>query len=668
MDQSHKVQPSKLLIRYALALSLLVVCVLGGHGLHIITGKQGALDEEVINVSGRQRMLSQRIVLLAERYLQTEDPAYAELLEQSLTLFEDSHAWIMTEAVPSGTPVETHYTSATGAMLDQRSQRFVDLGRDILNSPGGLDGASVTLRRLENIAIVDLLRDLNTAVDLFEDAANARAARLEQIQIFVVAVTILVLLIEVVLIFYPAHRAMASMINRLQFQAWHDEMTNLANRPKLIGHVSALFNDRSVDHGRVFVLALDLDGFKDVNDTLGHPVGDQVLRRVALALEAKLATCPRLKDHIVARIGGDEFLVAGRAPGGDVQSFVRALSNDLIAAVELPITVNLDEERKTQCLVGVSIGYAFGSQADGNVDLLLSNADIALYESKRRGKGVATAFSQSMRDAAERRHYRTQEIKVGVKDFEFEAFFQPQVDLRSDRLVGVEALARWKHPAHGLIGPSEFMDLAEGIHVLNAIDGQISLYAFQAMQQSRARGCDLGKLSINASETSLKDPEFCDLLFRVAMIHDINPADVTVEILEDVLIKNEADDAIQTIHKLSRAGFGVAVDDFGTGQSSLSRISHLDISAIKIDRSLTEQAGAGKMDKILRATAAMAKGLDATLVAEGIETEDQRAAMAALGADVGQGFLWSKPLPIEELLIWVGDRASRKFRIVSGGK
>jgi EAL domain-containing protein (putative c-di-GMP-specific phosphodiesterase class I) len=311
----------------------------------------------------------------------------------------------------------------------------------------------------------------------------------------------------------------------------------------------------------------------------------------------------------------------------------------------------------------VSIGYSLSEQTGGNIDVFLSNADLALYESKRLGKGVATAFTRGMREAVESRHHMNTEIKSGIKGMEFLAYFQPQINLEDGALVGVEALARWHHPEQGLIGPDQFIAMAEESSMIDALDGQIMLHAFQAHQQSRIEGFDLGKLSINASGQALRDPDFCDLLFNVAMGHDIHTTQVTVEILESIFIQEDTDPAIQTLQKLRRAGFGVAIDDFGVGYSSLSRISRGEISAIKVDRSLVQMSGTGNMDHILRATVAMAKGMNATLLAEGIETEAQRGAMKTLGFEVGQGFLWSKPLPITELKQWMLLRRVKDLRL-----
>jgi diguanylate cyclase (GGDEF)-like protein len=530
-------------------------------------------------------------------------------------------------------------------------------------TPGSQTAVDLT-NRLEELVVVDLLRDLNAAVGLFEDAANTRQIYMERVQLAAVIATLLILALEIILIFYPAHLTMVGMIGRLRREAWHDPLTGLTNRARFMARVSDMFNDPDKAK-RVMVLALDLDGFKAVNDTLGHPVGDQVLKTVAKTLEARLQSETRLGDRVVARFGGDEFMICGYLPSGDLETFCVELGDTLISEIEVPIAVTLGDGRMDRCVVGVSIGYSLSEQTGGNIDIFLSNADIALYESKRRGKGVATAFRRSMRDAAESRHHQTTELKSGIRGMEFLAYFQPQISLEDGKLVGVEALARWHHPERGLIGPDQFIAVAEEFHLIDALDGQIMMDAFQAFQQSRKQGFDFGKLSINASGLALRDPDFCDLLFNVAVGHDIHPSHVTVEILENIFIQEDTDPAIQTLQKLCRAGFGVAIDDFGVGYSSLSRISRGEISAIKIDRSLVRLAGTGNMDSILRATATMAKGINATLLAEGIETEAQRVAMKALGVEVGQGFLWSKPLPISELKQWIILRRDNGLRLVS---
>lgn len=655
-EEKFRVDPTQMMRRYIMALGLLLVFILGGYGLNVYTAKLGVLDAQVINVSGRQRMLSQRIVLLASRYVETQSEVYRSKLEQGVTQFAESHDWLVENAIAPGSAAETHYFSVNGARLDERSREFVVLAQKILAA----DAISADLRAdvawLEDEALNDLLVDLNFAVSLFEQSANARLDALRNIQLATVVLTITVLLLEIVLVFYPSHLSMTGVISKLRYQALNDQLTGLANRVQFMEHVRKAFERAPDSQDRICILALDLDGFKDVNDTLGHPAGDQVLVHVARSIEKVLAQANGLSDSIGARIGGDEFLICTRVEEGDVLKRAQDLGQQVIDAVELPITVSLDGARQEKCIVGVSIGYAFAADTVGNIELFLSNADIALYESKRRGKGVATAFEPSMREAAELRHHRTQELKVGLKSLEFQAFFQPQIDLTTGRLFGVEALARWRHPKHGLVGPKDFLAFADECNMLDTLDGQVILNALEAFSQSKANGIDLGRLSLNTSEASLRDPDFCDLLLRIADLHNVHPGEVTIEVLEEVLIHGNADPALTTIRNLASAGFGIAIDDFGIGQSSLSRVSHLNVSCIKIDRSLTVQAGTQAMQKILAATSAMAQGLGARLIAEGVETPAQMSELKDFGVEVAQGYLWSKPLPIDQMNEWASAR------------
>lgn len=656
MDKiKSQINPRQSLVRYIVALALLFVFIAGGHALHVLTAKQGVHDAQVINVSGRQRMLSQRIALLSLRYSETQELEYLQALEASLDQFEDGHLWIVQNAVHSGTAIFDHYFGQFGAQLDERSRQFVEFGREMISSRSSGFDQSQAAEVLETIALNDLLFDLNVAVGLFETAANARLQRLRTIETIAVGMTLLILILEILLVFYPSHVAMSGLISRLKFQAWNDELTGLANRTCFLNHVEDQIA-QAKDLDRIFVLALDLDGFKDVNDTLGHPVGDQVLVQVARSLETVLQQAEGLEDSMAARVGGDEFLIYGCAGDLTAQEAARSLANAVIEAVEVPIPVRLDGKRDERCLVGVSIGLALASEAKGSIDVFLSNADIALYESKARGKGVATAFQPSMRETAELRHHRTQELKAGLKSFEFEAFFQPQIDLQTGALHGVEALARWHHPQKGLIAPRDFLSFAEEANVVDALDGQVILSALEAYRRSRDAGFALGRLSLNVSDASLCDPEFCDLLGRIADLNDVRPGEIAVEVLEEALVHGNADLVMETIQKLSMAGFGITIDDFGIGQSSLARVSHLNVSALKIDRSLTVQVGAPAMKKILMASAAMAQGLGAKLLAEGIETPGELSEMKSLGVGVGQGYLWSRPMPLDELENWLEQR------------
>lgn len=663
MRRHHRIEPAKLAIRYVMGLALLVLFVLGGHGLHIVTGQQGALDEEVLNVSGRQRMLSQRILLLAHKYNENSESRYETMLSESVETFANSHDWITSNAVVPGTAVHSHYFSTVGADLNKRSLEFVDLATTLRAYDPGSAAAVALTAKLEEIALLDLLGDLNAAVGLFEAAANQRALTLERIQFAVVAATLFIIILEVLLIFYPAHRTMTGMINRLRHQAWHDQLTGLINRAEFVERTESLIDRCRDDLERVIVFGLDLDGFKQINDTMGHPAGDLVLQSVAATLRDELKAIEDVSEVHVSRVGGDEFLISLHTNSARPNAVALRVGKQLIDAVEQPIAVTTDEKKSLDCTVGVSIGYAQLSQTNGDIEAALGNADIALYRSKRGGKGIVTAFKPEMRRQIEQEHHVRHELRTAIRGLEFRAFFQPQIDLKTGRVAGVEALARWNHPEKGIVGPADFIEMAEEVMLIDALDGQIILNAFQEFKRCCSNGVDLGTLSVNTSGLALRDPEFCEVLTKVAAAHGIRPQQVTVEVLENILLKDD-DPSLDTIRKLSQAGFGVAIDDFGVGFSSLARVGYLNVSAIKLDRLLTSQVDNSNMSKVLQATAAMAKGLDAKLLAEGIETASQLQMMRSIGVEVGQGFYWAQPMSADDLYDWVKDKHRYCLKVV----
>lgn len=663
MQRKSRIEPGQLVVRYILALMLLVSFVLGGHALQIMTSKHGALDEEVINVSGRQRMLSQRIVLTAHRYSETQSDNYRMLLNDSIQLFEDSHKWLVENALVPETPSHKHYLSELGPQLDARSQAFIAMARRLENGSDGSVPIEQFAQNLEDLALVDLLADLNAAVGLFETAANQRTALLERIQFGVVAATLIVLLLEVILILYPTHRTLVGMIRRLRYQAWHDQLTGLINRPEFIFRTQKLADQNVNDMQRVLVMALDLDGFKQINDTLGHPAGDEVLKSVSQILKDTLTDASDIDAYHLSRVGGDEFLIALSVANGNPTEAVLKIGASLIEAVKRPITVDIGNGQTAHCDVGVSIGFASLRQAGGDVEVASGNADIALYASKRAGKGRTTQFLQSMRDEIDQENSAKDELKKAIQGLEFEPFFQPQIDLNTGTLIGVEALARRKYPNRDL-GAKEFIGLAEELRLADALDGQIILRAFQDFNRCLSKGIDLGILSVNTSSLALRETDFCDLLFNVASAHHISPDRVTIEVLENTLVQSESDPAIETLRKLSRAGFGITIDDFGIGFSSLARVGHLNVSAIKVDRSITSEAADPGVRKVLQATASMATALDAKLMAEGIETAEQLQIMRSLGVSAGQGFLWAHPMSTTELCDWVRDQNRHRLHVV----
>lgn len=651
----RRVSPKRILIRYMVATGLLAAAILGGYTKSMISVKKGLLYEEIINIAGRQRMLSQRIVLVAMRYSETRNPAYLTELDRGIGTFLTSHEWLL-ERVEEGSTIWAHYFDPSGARLDKRSRRFAELAATFLDSSGPLSAqnAGNILPQLEAMALQSLLADLDRTVKLFEEAANQRSADRELTRFLTITVALILILSKALLLFYPAHRQLEGMIERLRTQAEVDALTGLANRRHFMAEAQRLLAEHADEPERLVLIAMDLDGFKHINDTLGHPAGDTVLRSVASRLEWLTSDFSGLDEVLLARPGGDEFLaLVVIAKGATAMGAARALSSAIIAEVERPVEVPMGDGKQQECHVGASLGVAHACRDIAVVDTLLANADIALYASKHAGKGHATEFSTAMRHDSERRNRWALEIKRGLQEFEFKPFFQPQVEISTGRVVGLEALARWEHPKHGLISPAEFVEQVDQAYKTDALDGQIILQAIEALRRCRDNDLFVERMSVNVSGLSLSDPDFAQSFAALARAHDLRPQDFAVEILETIVMDAGQGAALAAVQRLKRAGFAVAVDDFGTGYSSLESVALISGSILKLDRSLVSQMHEARIGKILEAAVAMGHGLDSQVYAEGVESAEHLQRLSALGVDVAQGYLIGPAMCLDDTFAWL---------------
>lgn len=643
--------PRRLLRRYVVSIGLVTVMVLGGFGLNLYTVRQGVDAEEAISISSDQRMLSQRIVLSALRYDDTQNPEYRRLLVQHLMRFTNNHNWLL-ERIPENTSMWTHYFNPNWAALDSRTRHFISVTWGIVHANTHKRTPPEMLTKIEALAF-DLLEDLSRATALFERTARERTEWLASMQVIAMLATLAVIGLKAAFVFAPTHRQLSMMIQRLGIQAERDPLTGLNNRREFMSRSQALLATHQDNLDPVFLLAADLDGFKEINDTLGHPAGDVALRKVAEHLRRVVGEHPALEASVLARPGGDEFLAFGVVRQGNTAEIVQVLADTLIAAVEEPIYVTLGDLKASECRVGVSIGIALGADSGGNIDVLVSNGDIALYESKRAGKGVATAFTRALRSEAERRNLWNNEIRRGLKEMEFKPFFQPQIELGTGRVVGLEALARWHHPEHGIIGPDMFMDQVENAHRADALDGQIILSAVECLRACRDNGIMIERMSVNVSETLLRDPLFADSFCELIAAHSLKPSDFAIEVLETVVLSAGEDEAVAAVRRLQRAGFMVAIDDFGIGYSSLESVTLIGGSILKIDHSLVSQMRDPRTEKVLDAATAIGRGLGARLFADGIESLDQMQRLQDLGVECVQGHLICQPVPLVDVQNWM---------------
>ena len=399
MPPLNDFQSKNLLRRYFVAVTVLVLLIFGGYPLHFDTSRKSVLDQEIINVSGQQRMLSQRIALLAHWLLhdEVENNRTSTIMLESIKNFEHNHEWIMSNRIILRPEIESHYLGAAGPNLDHRTKEFLRLSKTLLSGKQTEAQFAKNVKYIEVEASDPFLKDLDHAVKLFEVAANGRAERLDLIQRIAVAATLIVLFIEIFFIFYPGYKKMQLLIQHLNIKASTDDLTGLENRSGSLARLRALFEDNPKKIARTVLFAVDLDDFKGLNDTFGHPAGDQILQNIAHVMNQTLANDERLDFYCTSRTGGDEFILwACVSSLFDQKTVVRTLCQQLDQRVNKPIKIRLLDHKIHECNVNVSIGYVLGQSPHTSVETLLSRADMALYFSKSRGKGVATEFTSVM--------------------------------------------------------------------------------------------------------------------------------------------------------------------------------------------------------------------------------------------------------------------------------
>ena len=432
---------------------------------------------------------------------------------------------------------------------------------------------------------------------------------------------------------------------RVRHMAHHDALTGLPNRAlfttRLEVAVARLRGECRLEDHRpapaiadwmVAVLFLDLDHFKDVNDTLGHTAGDELLRLVA----ARVGRCLRAEDTL-ARLGGDEFAIlleelADRERAAEV-------ANRVLAAVSAPFVLDGHE-----ALVGTSVGIALGSCRDEGVDpaLLLRQADLALYEAKAEGRGTCRFFQAGMHAALQRRKDMERDLRQALTDGTLEVHFQPMVSLARRRIVGAEALVRWPHPEYGMVPPGEFIPLAESAGLI----GELGAWVLRTAC-ARAARWDGQCLAVNLSPEQVRRPGLVELVTAVLADTALAPHRLELEITEGLLLHDTAA-TLATLARLRALNVCIVLDDFGTGYSSLSYLRRFPFSKLKVDRSFVAgmAADAGTA-AIVQAVITLGGSLAMRVSAEGVETEEQLSLLRAMGCGEAQGYLLGRPCPAE---------------------
>jgi diguanylate cyclase (GGDEF)-like protein len=420
----------------------------------------------------------------------------------------------------------------------------------------------------------------------------------------------------------------------LEHQALHDALTGLPNRTLLYDRVQQSISKLQREDGSMVLLMMDLDHFKDINDTLGHQIGDQILEKFSRRL---LST---LRDtDTVARLGGDEFAIS--LPMQD-QNHAEVVAEKILATLEKPFHVE-----GYQLFVGASIGIAVYPEHGDRVDTLLQHADVAMYVSKRSNNGYRI-YNPSQDEDNMGRLELSNDLRNALNNEELMVYYQPKLDMKSGLIYGVEALIRWNHRERGFIPPDQIIYIAEHTGLIKQLTHWVLKEAISQCSHWNNHGIHLS-VSVNLSTRNLQDPSLFDIVKSNLTTYDFPPESLVLEVTESAMLL-EPEHASEVLNRMDALGVCISIDDFGTGFSSLAYLKQLPVDELKIDKSFVMNMDGNENDAVIvRSTIDLAKNLGLKVVAEGVENSDTWDLLSILDCDYAQGFYMSKPLPADKL-------------------
>lgn len=434
----------------------------------------------------------------------------------------------------------------------------------------------------------------------------------------------------------------------INFQAHHDLLTRLPNRALFKDRLGMALTQAQRNSSQLAVMFIDLDRFKIINDSLGHTMGDRLLQSVG----ARLLTCIR-KGDTLSRFGGDEFTLL--LPDTPDRDSAIQVAEKIIRATKESFPIGGHE-----IFVGASIGIALYPESGATMDALIKNADIAMYRVKKTGKDGYQLYYPDMHTASTERLMLEQDMRRAFDNGEFEICYQPQIDTRTHKIFAVEALTRWNHPKLGRLSPSEFIPIAEESRLIIELDRLTLRRACEEIRRWHLKGMTELRLCVNVSPLMLEREDFVSNTLQILQETEFPPALLELEITENILI-NDRQDILEKLLLLRHNAIHIAIDDFGTGYSSLSYLQYFPVSTLKIDRSfITSIKNSSDEACIVNAIVSMARGLKMSIVAEGVETQDQLQYLSTLGCHIVQGHLFGEAEHLDQMAI----RFNRELKLL----
>lgn len=423
--------------------------------------------------------------------------------------------------------------------------------------------------------------------------------------------------------------------------AYYDSLTSLPNKPMFSQYLSEFVSKFKGTGKRFALMLLDLDNFKTINDTLGHPYGDKVLITISDLLKNHIS-----KGTVLSRFGGDEFTIL-IPDAGDTKTIL-SQAEQIIGLFKNPLLVNSQE-----IYITPSIGISIFPDDSSDESSLIKNADTAMYHAKSLGKNSCQLYAKEMNEKMSERLTLEKDLRYAIKNKEFIVYYQPQIDIAKGELVGMEALVRWVHPVKGLIPPIKFIPIAEESTLIVAIGEQVLYEACLQNQKWQDAGYKKIPVAVNLSARQFQQLDLCEKIKSILNSTGLSPKYLEIEITESIAMK-DLDTTIRLLNELRSIGVKVSLDDFGTGYSSLNYLKKLPINNLKIDKSFVDEITTLKAEKVIaKAVIVLAHDLNLTVIAEGVETPEQLSFLKFQDCDKAQGYLFSKPIPadkFEELL------------------
>ncbi len=432
--------------------------------------------------------------------------------------------------------------------------------------------------------------------------------------------------------------------SQIEQQALHDSLTGLANRRYFETHFARLKEELSSSGDSMMLMHIDLDRFKEINDTLGHAAGDVVLKHTANILKQNVGE----KDFI-SRIGGDEFLIIGPYAGdlSSVETLARAINTAL--AEPLPYEGRF-------CRFGASIGIAFEKAQEADIEAINDQADMALYRAKELGRNRFEIYSHSLKMELINRSRTIEEFLDGMDMGQLSPYYQPQFDIHTGDIVGLEVLARWIHPEKGVLAPECFLDIAEDQKVLANINQAIVIQCLRDCVRMQAQKISVPRVSVNFSSDSLKDPELCNWLEKMKPF----PVALSVELVGTSSFEDGDETVARNLARFKDLGIEIEIDDFGSGQASILGLLQVKPDRIKIDQKLIAPIPTSLVhEDLVRSIVDMARSIKVPTIAEGVETMEHLAFLKDLGVDAFQGYVLAKPMQYDELLEFLTSESWR---------